>query len=67
MAALRYLDSKPFGTLVSLEPAFGTVGAFLLLNERLTLVQSLAIAGVMTASLGSTLTSRRVSKEVVLN
>lgn len=67
MAALRHLDSKTFGILVSLEPAFGAVAAFLLLHERLTWVQCLAIAGVMAASIGSTVTSRKRSKEVVIN
>lgn len=68
MAAMRHLDSKTFGILVSLEPAFGAVAAFLLLHERLTWVQCLAIAGVMAASIGSTVTSRKEgSKDVVLN
>lgn len=67
MAALRHLDSKTFGILVSLEPAFGAVAAFLLLREHLTLMQGLAIVAVMTASIGSTITSRRGAKEVVLN
>lgn len=67
MAALRHLDSKTFGILVSLEPALGAVAAFLLLHEQLTLVQCLAIGGVMTASIGSTLSSRRRAQEIVLN
>lgn len=68
MAAMRHLDSNTFGILVSLEPAFGAVAAFLLLHERLTWVQCLAIAGVMAASIGSTVTSRKEgSKDVVLN
>jgi inner membrane transporter RhtA len=67
MAALRHLDSKTFGILVSLEPAIGAVSAFVLLHEHITLVQCLAIAGVMTASIGSTVTSRRKAKVVPLN
>jgi inner membrane transporter RhtA len=59
MAALKHLDSKTFGILVSLEPAIGAVAAFVLLHEHITLVQCFAIGGVITASIGSTLTSRR--------
>lgn len=59
MAALKHLDSKTFGILVSLEPACGAVAAFLLLNEHLTWVQCFAIGSVMMASIGSTISSRR--------
>ena len=67
MAALRHLDPKTFGILVSLEPALGALSGFLLLHEHITLIQCFAIAGVMTASIGSTLTARKLAKEVVLN
>jgi inner membrane transporter RhtA len=67
MAALKHLDSKTFGILLSLEPAVGAVAGFILLHEHITLVQCLAIGGVMTASIGSTVTSRRKAKVVALS
>lgn len=64
MAALKRLDSKTFGILLSLEPAFGALMALLLLHERITLVQCFAIGGVVVASVGSAVTSRRQNKDV---
>lgn len=66
MTAMKHLDSKTFGILVSLEPALGAVAAFLLLQEHLTLVQCLAIVAVMTASIGSTITARKEAKAMVV-
>jgi len=66
MAALKRLDSKTFGILLSLEPALGAITAFLFLRENLTLVQCLAIASVMTASIGSTVTSQRKARVIAL-
>lgn len=67
MMALKRLDAKTFGILVSLEPALGALAGFLYLHESITFLQCCAIGGVMTASVGSTMTARRVPKEVVLN
>lgn len=67
MTALKHLDSKTFGILLSLEPAFGAFTAFLFLKEHLTLIQCTAITLVVTASIGSTLTARKQSKELVVN
>ncbi len=67
MMALKRLDAKTFGILVSLEPALGAIAGFVYLRENITLLQCLAIGGVMTASVGSTLTARRQTKDVVLN
>lgn len=61
MIALKQLDSKTFGILLSLEPAFGAVAAYLLLHEQISAIQCLAIVCVMSASMGSTITSRRSS------
>ena len=54
MFGLRNLSARVFGTLMSLEPAFGALAGFVFLGERLTAVQTLAIAAVMVASIGTT-------------
>jgi inner membrane transporter RhtA len=53
MFGLRNLSARVFGTLMSLEPAFGALAGFVFLGERLTAVQTLAIAAVMAASIGT--------------
>jgi inner membrane transporter RhtA len=50
MFGLRRLSARVFGTLMSLEPAFGALAGFVFLSERLTSVQVIAIAAVMAAS-----------------
>jgi inner membrane transporter RhtA len=54
MFGLRNLSARVFGTLMSLEPAFGALAGFVFLGERLTAIQTLAIAAVMVASIGTT-------------
>jgi inner membrane transporter RhtA len=51
--ALRRMPTKIFGILMSMEPACAAVVGFLVLGERLTLWQCLAIAAIMMASFGS--------------
>ncbi len=58
MHALRALPMRTFGILMSLEPAIAALAGWLVLGERLTPTQSIAIACVMTASVGTTLTAR---------
>ena len=53
MFGLRNLSARVFGTLMSLEPAFGALAGLIFLGERLTTVQSLAITAVMAASIGT--------------
>jgi inner membrane transporter RhtA len=53
MFGLRTLTARVFGTLMSLEPAFGALAGLVFLGERLTSVQTLAIAAVMAASIGT--------------
>lgn len=62
ISAMKRLDPKTFGILLSLEPAVGALSAFLLLGERLTPIQGLAVSCVIAASVGSTLSSRRSTK-----
>jgi inner membrane transporter RhtA len=67
MAALRRLDRKSFGVLMSLEPAVGACAGLALLGERITAIQWLAIGLVIAASVGITAGSRRpVSDGMVL-
>ena len=56
-AALRRLSSQVFGILMSLEPAMGAVAGFLLLGQRLSPIDLVAIVLVMVASVGATLAS----------
>ena len=58
MVGLQRLPTRTFGILMSLEPAVGALSGFLILGERLTPIQILAVAAVMAASAGSVLTSR---------
>ena len=57
LIALRSMPPRTFGVLMSLEPAAGALAALLLLGEFLTLVQWLAVACVVAASIGATRTS----------
>jgi inner membrane transporter RhtA len=65
MVALTRMPARTFGTLTSIEPAFGALSGMLFLHEDLTWVQWLAIAAIIAASAGATLTSRRDSQQWV--
>lgn len=58
MIALRSLDRKTFGVLLSLEPAFSTIVGAFILHEYLTLQQIVAIMCIIIASMGCTLTAK---------
>jgi inner membrane transporter RhtA len=59
MVALKRLSKQSFGVLLSLEPAIGSLAGFALLGERLTLTEWLAIACIVVASVGNTVSARR--------
>jgi inner membrane transporter RhtA len=59
-AALRRLSRHVFGILMSLEPAMGAAAGFVLLAQRLSLRDLVAIVLVVVASAGATLTASRV-------
>jgi inner membrane transporter RhtA len=61
MIALKQLPARTFGILMSLEPAVAALAGLAFLGEFLSPVQWLAVALVIAASTGSTLTSRRAS------
>lgn len=58
MIALPRLPTQTFGTLMSLEPAVGALSGLLFLSQQLSVLQWLAIALVIVASIGTTLTAR---------
>lgn len=65
MVALTRMPARTFGTLASLEPAFGALSGMLFLHENLTLTQWLAIGAIILASAGATLTARRDTAQLV--
>ena len=61
MFALNHLPKNTFSILLSLEPAVGALAGWLVLSERLTLLQGLAIAMVMAASMGTAWSAGRAA------
>lgn len=61
MFALKKLPQQTFGVLMSLEPALAALMGLLFLQEKLTLLQTLAIGCVVVSSLGSTYSSSEAS------
>ncbi|MFZ7791957.1 EamA family transporter [Acinetobacter lwoffii] len=59
MIALRNLTALSFGTLMSLEPAIAALSGLLFLGETLLWTQWLALATIISASVGCTVTSQR--------
>ena len=67
MVALTRLPTRSFGTLLSLEPAFGALVGASLLGERLSLLQWLAILAIIVAAVGTALSVRRPVAEPLVN
>ena len=59
MVALRTIRPGVFGILMSLEPAAAALAALLLLGERLSPTDLLAMACVVAASVGATRSAQR--------
>lgn len=59
--ALRQLDPRAFGVLLSLEPVVAALAGWMLLNQALTRIQLLAMAVVISASVISTLSVRQAA------
>lgn len=57
LAALRRLPARAFGVLMSLSPVAATLAGFVVLGQRLSLLQLLAVACVIAASTGTVLGS----------
>ncbi len=58
MIALRRLPTALFGVIMSLEPAIAALLGFLILGQSLAVAGVAAIAMVVVASAGATLSSR---------
>lgn len=56
MVALPRLPTATFGTLMSLEPAFGALSGLIFLGQQLSIPQWLAVGAIIVASIGTTLT-----------
>ena len=59
MIALRNLSALSFGTLMSLEPAIAAFSGFIFLSEQLLWSQWMALAVIITASIGCTFTTQQ--------
>lgn len=59
MIALRNLSSLSFGTLMSIEPAVAALSGFVFLGEQLLWAQWLALAVIICASIGCTVTAQK--------
>lgn len=66
MFALTRLPARTFGTLMSMEPAFGAFSGLIFLQEHLSFNQWLAIGAIIAASSGATLTARSDAKKVAV-
>jgi inner membrane transporter RhtA len=60
--ALRDLSAAAFGLLMSLEPAVAALAGVIVLGQSLTVVIAVALVLVVTASVGTTLTARRLPR-----
>ena len=59
MITLRNLSALSFGTLMSLEPAIAALSGLIFLGETLLWTQWLALATIISASVGCTVTTQR--------
>ena len=59
LSALRRLPARTFGVLMSLSPVAATLAGFAVLHQRLTVLELVAVACVVTASAGTVLGSSR--------
>jgi inner membrane transporter RhtA len=62
LIALRRLSAYAFGLLMSLEPAVAAVVGVIVLGQSLTAVLAVALVMVAAASVGNTLTARRLPR-----
>lgn len=63
MIALRNLTALSFGTLMSVEPAIAALSGFIFLGEELLWNQWLALATIITASIGCTYTTQQAKNK----
>lgn len=60
LTALRTLSAYGFGLLMSLEPAMAALAGVIVLGQSLSAVLAIALVMVVAASVGTTVTARRV-------
>jgi inner membrane transporter RhtA len=65
MFALKRMQKNTFGILLSMEPAVGALAGLFILKENLTLLQWLAVACVMAASIGSSMGAKAGASESI--
>jgi len=65
LAALRRLSGRAFGILMSFDPAVAAVAGLLVLGQRLTGTELLALVLVIVANAGSTLADRQNANRVL--
>jgi len=58
--ALKQLPARTFSILMSMEPAMASLAAFVFLKEYLSFTECIAVACVVIASAGSSITAKRV-------
>lgn len=59
LMALKHLSKLSYGTLSSLSPALGAVAGLVLLNEHISIWQTVALICIMLASVGVTIRASR--------
>lgn len=59
LKALQHLNKTSYGTLSSLSPALAALVGFILLGEKITLLQTIALVCIMLASVGVTMREAR--------
>ena len=64
LKALKTLTKLSYGTLSSLSPALAAIAGWLLLNERISLLQTLALVCIMCASIGVTYSASKRAQPV---
>ncbi|WP_210639716.1 threonine/homoserine exporter RhtA [Pseudomonas sp. Tri1] len=65
MISLTRIPARTFGTLMSIEPAFGALSGLVFLQEYLSLAQWTAITSIILASVGATLTMGNTAKPAI--
>ena len=65
MAALRRIPRNAFSVLLSLEPVFAALIGWVLLDQTFGVLRSVAIALIIGATIGMTVSAARLSREVV--
>ncbi|WP_347453527.1 EamA family transporter [Acinetobacter thermotolerans] len=63
LKALKQLNKMSYGTLSSLSPALAALTGFILLGERISLIQWIALACIMLASVGVTVRAAHQSRK----